>query len=164
MKQPEVVSQINEINSLRGNCTQTHISEKVLSETVEVIQLDDNEELPNQVIQRNCNEIIIPQNTLSFQINGEDCSLEFEESNVASDSLKEIQNVRDNFNASNDLQVIDNENITTKVLQKKRIMLPINTVLKLKEKYQMSLISNQSLKERNSVQKSWRCHVNCKAM
>ena len=111
----EVVSQNNEVN-LTDNCPDTCISEKEVSEAVEVIQLDDDEELPNQVIQRNCNESNDNENDLtkesesssklSFQINGEDCSIEFEESNAAFDSLNEIEKAIDNSYTSYDLQAL----------------------------------------------------------
>ena len=121
----EVVSQNNEVN-LTDNCPDTCISEKEVSEAVEVIQLDDDEELPNQVIQRNCNESNDNENDLtkesesssklSFQINGEDCSIEFEESNAAFDSLNEIEKAIDNSYTSYDLQAlqaIGDENTST---------------------------------------------------
>ena len=119
----EVVSQNNEVN-LTDNCPDTCISEKEVSEAVEVIQLEDDEELPNQVIQKDCNVSNNDENNLtkenengtrlSFQINGEDCSIEFEESNTF-DSLNEIENVIDD---SNYLQVIGDESITNNKLTK----------------------------------------------
>ena len=99
IRRPEVVSQIDEVNPISGNCAETYISEKEFPEATEVIQLDDyHEGLPNP--QNDLSKDNENGENLSFQINGEDCSIEFEESNTVFDLL----NV-------NDLQVIDNENV-----------------------------------------------------
>ena len=65
---------------------------------VETIDLDDEEELPNPGNQNSCNKSInsakeVEDNaTLSFQINGEDCLVEFEESSTAFISLNDCKN------------------------------------------------------------------------
>ena len=66
--------------------------------------------MPNQVIQKDFNVSNNDENNLtkedeygkdlSFQINGEDCSIEFEESNATFDIDNVIE--KDNSNASND--------------------------------------------------------------
>ena len=144
----EVVSQNNEVN-LTDNCPDTCISEKEVSEAVEVIQLDDDEELPNQVIQRNCNESNDNENDLtkesesssklSFQINGEDCSIEFEESNTAFDSLIDIEN---------DLPAIVIENICT-------TSVPINE--DIISKHSTSTNVEKEVSNGNDIKKPYQC-------
>ena len=88
IRQPKVISQNDEVNLSSENYPQIFNFEKEVSEAVEVIQLDGEEELPIQFKQRS----LINQNdlskdnenckNLSFQINGEDCSIEFEDTNL----------------------------------------------------------------------------------
>ena len=121
ISKPEVVSQNDEVNlTCTGNGPEICNSEKEVPDAVEVIQLDDDQELSNQVIERNYNESKDDGNNLtkesesssklSFQINGEDCSIEFEESNAAFDSLNDIENVIDTSYDLQALQAIGDEN------------------------------------------------------
>ena len=71
----------------------TKVNPKTESDEIEMIDFEDGDELPNSGIQNCFNERSNANNCtpLSFQINGEDCSIEFEESNKISDSMKNTE-------------------------------------------------------------------------
>ena len=154
ISKPEVVSQNDEVNlTSTGNGPEFYNSEKVVPDAVEVFQLDDDVELPNQVIERNCNKSNANENDLtkeiengtklSFQINGEDCSIEFEES---------IDSLNDIHKASNDLPTIVDENIgtTSTSINENNISNQYNSNVNVEEE-----ISND-----NFISKPYRCK-NC---